>query len=641
MEGLLQIVTGQTLADKLSRPSREVLDYVPMSALPALPGRPPDLAPRQEKPPAFRELLAREDAVSHGRILHHFANHELQAIELSAVALLRYPTAPREYRLELLSVLLDEQRHLRLYLQRMAELGVVFGELPLSFHFWKSLHDLPDFRTFICAMNLTFEQANLDFALEYRCLFHRRRDFATARILSRVLHDEIRHVSHGLCHFAASSENLWASYRKHLPEHLSPIRARGTVFSRAVRRRAGFDEEYIDTLFLFSDSRGRRPTVYHFNPPARGRLRNILTEDYGLLMSLLAAADDVVLHGPVRREFLLESRERGLHNCRFATVGELDRIPGRYVPFEHNQQSLLMIEQLKKFAGFQSHTPVFDSRRSHVLQLAAKAGWQSEGPFQRVFLNDGCNPEIERLQKSWNGTFVLKKERGASGHGFTFLKAGEAWGDLSPYCVVETWVDRLADVSFLFEVEKSGRIRPQGFTRFFTCDGIYRGTAIGAALPGREFSRLMIQMEILARNLGPALADSGYYGYAGMDGFLFDYRGQIYIQPCSEVNLRLTFGHLARQLQGRRSRSALFWTLPASAGRDLYTARPSGITFLTDPVVARRSVAILLEGGTLAQLLERALELEYRTSGLEKSWRQTESTSKLRVWMPSGKSSID
>ncbi|MBE7438283.1 MAG: DUF455 family protein [Spirochaetales bacterium] len=636
MSGLLRILEGRSLQEKLIPPSAEDLDLIRKGPLPVLPGRPVELAPRVERPPPFREFLVRDDPQSHGRILHHFANHELQAIELAAAALLRHQSAPSGYRLELLQLLIDEQKHLHFYLQRMQELGVTFGELPLSFHFWNSLHNTPDYRSFICGMNLTFEQANLDFAVEYRWLFHKRHDHASARILSRILHDEIRHVSHGLRHLDADTREQWTLYRKNLSPQLSPIRGKGSLFSKAARRRAGFGEEYINTIFLFSDSRGRRSTVYYFNPPAQGKLHQILSSDFGMLMSLLAAPDDVVLYPGVRPEFLLESRKLGLHHCRFSTLSELDRTPGGFVPFEQNERARQMVEQLfRQFTGFSGAMPISIPGRSELLRLAMQVVGPTEGPFERALFPD-LKSQLISLVKRWPGKLVLKRERGASGHGFAFTESGEMPQDLTPFSVVETWVDRLADVSCLFDVCADGKIRHTGFTRFFTSNGLYRGTAIGPALPGRDFSRLMGRMEELATRIGPLLAASGYQGPAGIDGYLYAHRGEIFVQPCSEINLRFTFGHLSLRLQRIRSGPGLFWILPARRALELYRTKPTGVLFLTDPLLARRFAAVLLEGGPLPELFDRALQLE-SPAGAEKSWRQSATDSKLSLWLPSGR----
>ena len=67
------------------------------------------------------------DEKERGRLLHFFANHELLATELMALALLKFPDAPASFRRGLLATLREEQIHTKLYIHRMKQCGVDFG----------------------------------------------------------------------------------------------------------------------------------------------------------------------------------------------------------------------------------------------------------------------------------------------------------------------------------------------------------------------------------------------------------------------------------------------------------------------------------------------------------------------------------
>ena len=64
------------------------------------------------------------------RLIHAFANHELQAVELFAWALLAFPAAGAEFRSSLVRILSDEQRHTRMYLKLLARRSVGVGAIP-------------------------------------------------------------------------------------------------------------------------------------------------------------------------------------------------------------------------------------------------------------------------------------------------------------------------------------------------------------------------------------------------------------------------------------------------------------------------------------------------------------------------------
>ena len=133
-----------------------------------------------------------------GVMLHFLANHELLAAELMALVLLRFPNAPKEYRAGVYEAMREEQAHALMYVRRMKECGIAFGELPVNDHFWKLVAPMETPLDFVTRLNLTFEQANLDFSKHYAGLFRQVGDTATAAVLEKIHLDEIGHVGHGL-----------------------------------------------------------------------------------------------------------------------------------------------------------------------------------------------------------------------------------------------------------------------------------------------------------------------------------------------------------------------------------------------------------------------------------------------------------
>ena len=245
------IVTSLTLEAKLEPPPDGlVLEDAGLPLVLAAPGRPPGLVivpSRQAKVPPIEGM---RDPSQRARILHALANHELQAIELFAWALLAFPDAPTAFRRGLVAILADEQRHLELYRARLAAHRVAFGDFPVTGHFWNKLDHLTGPLEFVCAMSLTFENANLDFAGDYAAAARAAGDDATAAALERVHADEIGHVHFGWVWMQklAGDRDPWLTYTAHLHPPLGPHRARGARFDREARQRAGLDERFIDAL---------------------------------------------------------------------------------------------------------------------------------------------------------------------------------------------------------------------------------------------------------------------------------------------------------------------------------------------------------------------------------------------------------
>jgi uncharacterized ferritin-like protein (DUF455 family) len=184
--------------------------------------------------------------------LARFAHHELMAVELFAWALLRWPELPLPLRRGLLGVLADEQRHCRLYLQRLHAHGSQLSDHLLSDYFWKHLPAIDASphgpSAFLCAMGLTFEQANLDFTLLYRDGFREAGDEASAEVCQLIHDDEVEHVrmaARCLRALAPQDEDDVETYRRAVPFPLSAARAKGRRFQAESRRRAGLSARFI------------------------------------------------------------------------------------------------------------------------------------------------------------------------------------------------------------------------------------------------------------------------------------------------------------------------------------------------------------------------------------------------------------
>ena len=346
-----QILFASTLEEKLQCPE-VVTDERPGAALPspAMPGRPPELRFKASGtgPADFPGLHRLEQPAERGRLLHFFANHELLATELMALVLLRFPDAPAAFRRGVLNTLQDEQRHTRLYLDRMRACGVQFGDLPVSGYFWRAVAPMPNPLDYVATLCLTFEQANLDFAQHFARGFHIVGDADTAAVLDRIYHDEIAHVAYGLKWFRRwknPDESDWTAFCRTLRFPLSPQRAKGFRLNLAGRRAAGLDPAFIAELNVYAQSKGRTPSVFVFNPFAEAfiaqgksfapvRHQAQLAADLANLPQFLCRVDDLVLV-PKRPavEFLSGIKDAGFALPEFVELEEpAGRTPAAAAP---------------------------------------------------------------------------------------------------------------------------------------------------------------------------------------------------------------------------------------------------------------------------------------------------------------------
>jgi uncharacterized ferritin-like protein (DUF455 family) len=476
-----QVLFATTLDDKLQSPA-VVTDDRPGSPLrpPSAPGRPAELRfkPQGSGKADFPGVHRLEREHERGRLLHFFANHELLATELMALALLRFPDAPAAFRRGVWQTLKDEQLHTRLYVQRMRQCGIQFGELPVSGYFWRSVAPMESPLDYVAGLCLTFEQANLDFCRYFARGFQAVGDSDTAGLLDRIYHDEIGHVAYGLKWFRRwknPDESDWEAFCRQLKFPLSPQRAKGLTLNVEGRRAAGLDPAFIAELNVYSQSRGRTPSVFVFNPFVEGHIAHgksftpvkhqaRLASDLANLPQFLCRSDDVVLVAKRPSvEFLSAVKDAGFPLPEFVELrgGRIDpasslcqRKLGRLRPWAWGPDSVELLETLlakvtgetrtarQRFndgiarlyskawsAAFlrtvfarsrrsdQAHPPEVESQ-SRVTALAGAESWLCTEHEVGVAVDtlEGALEAIAAIRRSGHHRVVAKEAHGLAGH---------------------------------------------------------------------------------------------------------------------------------------------------------------------------------------------------------------------------------
>lgn len=252
-EWALQILTSESLEDKLYQPLILTDDQPGSPLFISEPGRSSDLRlqkrKKDEKLPQLQELKETEKRAI---CLHRFAGHELLAVEMMAYALLAFPYAPGSFRKGVAHTLREEQKHVRLYCQRLEMLGGRFGSLPLYRHFWTHIPFIQSPLHYVSVLSLTLEMANLDFAPIYGKAFLKAGDKDSSDLMAIILQDEIAHVRFGMQWLKKlKPEDLsdWEAWTTTLQATLlTPKRAKGFYMHEEPRRKAGISEEWIRKL---------------------------------------------------------------------------------------------------------------------------------------------------------------------------------------------------------------------------------------------------------------------------------------------------------------------------------------------------------------------------------------------------------
>lgn len=578
--------------------------------VPTSPGRPAWLALRSDKvvPPA-PSPSAIEDERARGLALHSFAHHELQALELMALALLRFPDAPRGFRRGLSKILMDEQRHFQMYMARAEHWGVGLGEVGTGSFFWDTVAGLSTPEDVLAALSLTYEQANLDFSSYWEDAFRAVDDEESARVLHEVYEDEITHVRHGVAWFGRlAGEVSLESHAKRLVFPLSPGRAKGPTFDRAGRRRAGLSETYIDELEITNVSRGRPPRVFSFDPfieeRAAGRTPKagvqFIADDLASVLMFLAHREDVVVAERPSLDVLLPLHRLGVEVPQFVpSVDALsDRVLGEVAPW-----------------GRVEHVRAMSKCDAHALRCALVSAHPS--PLWAEQLGHVCHT----LDDVPSGPdLIAKAPLSASGQHRVLLDQASARGWLIKQLkrgpvVVEPWCERLVDLSVQLEIGDEGA-RNLGVTRFWTTrSGSYRGAMLGpwstglrpdvlrALHGGGRGSDINDALSVMARFVGDALWQRGIRGAAGIDCMVISQDGVPKLFPVLEVNPRTTMGRVALSLHRSTGLRGGWFHLDdhalhsaGFAGRESFIDRvrsSDGVYFTTDPVRARRLLTVM------------------------------------------------
>jgi uncharacterized ferritin-like protein (DUF455 family) len=516
-----QVLFATTLEQKLQSPGL-ITDARPGAALvaPESPGRPAELRfkPKDKSAADFPGIHRLEREHERGRLLHFFANHELLATELMALVLLRFPDAPTAFRRGVLQTLKDEQLHTRLYIQRMKECGISFGELPVSGYFWRAVSPMENPMDYVASLSLTFEQANLDFCRYFARGFEIVGDDKTAGLLENIYQDEIGHVAQGLKWFRRwknPQESDWEAFIRQLKFPLSPQRAKGLTLNIEGRRAAGLGPEFIAELNVYSHSRGRTPNVYWFNPMAEGRIAEgnsfnpvnhqvMLARDLANLPQFLCRQDDVVLlEDRPSVEFLSTIKEAGFPLPEFVELNKAkslaDRKIGSLRPWAWGPDSVDLLQPL--FASVTGEQRSSSQRFNPATAPLYSKAWSAA--FLRNFLAANrrnqpsksnqigkvtslgeewlCTPDevgvaidnfedaveaIETIRRRGHHPIVVKQAIGMAGHNSIrllepeLLESQRHWIrrslDNSRQLVIEPWLNRVVDFSVQLEMGPGG-----------------------------------------------------------------------------------------------------------------------------------------------------------------------------------------
>ena len=209
--------------------------------------------------PALPELLAPNRMPKRGRggsergriaLVHALAHIEFVAIDLALDAAGRFG-GQRDARFvsDWLGVAADEAMHFSLLARRLVTLGSHYGALPAHDGLWDAARETAhDLAARLAVVPMVLEARGLDVTPLTIERFTAAGDQRTARILQRILDDEVRHVGLGTSHFrtlcAERGDSPPKTWQMLVTRHF-----RGSVkppFNDSARRSAGLSYEFME-----------------------------------------------------------------------------------------------------------------------------------------------------------------------------------------------------------------------------------------------------------------------------------------------------------------------------------------------------------------------------------------------------------
>ena len=230
--GELASVFDVTMPDRPARPDRPLL-------------LPPNAMPKRGKAQSPKGRVA---------LLHALAHIEFVAIDLALDMAGRFGGEMESaFTSEWLAVAADEAMHFALLARRLAGLGHAYGDLPAHDGLWEAAAETRhDLAARLAIVPMVLEARGLDVTPPMIERLRITGDEATARILERILSDEIRHVRCGTAWFAKLCQ-MRGSHPTATWQGLVERHFRGGLkppFNDSARQAAGLPREFYAGIAL-------------------------------------------------------------------------------------------------------------------------------------------------------------------------------------------------------------------------------------------------------------------------------------------------------------------------------------------------------------------------------------------------------
>jgi uncharacterized ferritin-like protein (DUF455 family) len=221
------------------------------AAPPARPARP--VRPELKRPGEVPRRRINRGSAGRGALLHALAHIELNAVDLAAdiVARFTHEDLPRAFYDDWLTVADEEGKHYLLLAERLAQLGLAYGDRPAHDGLWQAAEETAhDLLARLAVVPLVLEARGLDVTPVMIEKLRAAEDAESAAVLQVIYEEEIGHVAIGKRWFdflcarrGEAPQAAWqALVRRHFKGQLKP------PFNDAARQEAGFPADFYASL---------------------------------------------------------------------------------------------------------------------------------------------------------------------------------------------------------------------------------------------------------------------------------------------------------------------------------------------------------------------------------------------------------
>lgn len=186
------------------------------------------------------------------RLVHDLAHIEMQAMELGLRTLTEFPEASQEFKDQLIEVVLDEARHLKMLLECLEDHKTPWGSFPVHLSLWFATSVEDTLLDRILIVHRYLEGSGLDAGDKITKRLWGAGQKNLLQVIRVIVEEEVGHVSFGSRWFKDFCEEqklnpeqvfkdrMWALHHK-LPKRVLKL-------NKEIRKQAGFTDAELEVL---------------------------------------------------------------------------------------------------------------------------------------------------------------------------------------------------------------------------------------------------------------------------------------------------------------------------------------------------------------------------------------------------------